>query len=76
MAFALKFDGLKRKLESDGFRLKKIDTVFENTPQFEALWSTYMDNLDPMYHMCTEDDGRTHTFYRIYRDATHTTTLK
>lgn len=67
--FALKFDALSRKMKADGITLKKIDTVFESTPQFDALWSIYSESTDPMYQMCTEEDGRTHTFYRIYLPA-------
>lgn len=64
--FALKFDALARDMRAKGLSLKKIDTVFESTPQFDALWDVYQGIEDPLYQMCTEDDGKTHTFYRIH----------
>lgn len=47
--------------------------MYENTPQFEALWNLYVDNHDPLYNICTEDDGKTHTFYRAHLPASDTT---
>lgn len=66
--FALKFDDKMRAARAKGIEYKKIDTVYENTPEFEALWASYQDIIsdgDLYYHILTEDDGRTHTFFRI-----------
>lgn len=68
-AFYLNFDRLERAVKEKGMTLKKIDTVHESSPEFEGLWAAYLDNDDPMYNICTEPDGKTHTFYRIYKDT-------
>ena len=71
MVFYLNFDRLERATRDKGMTLKKIDTVYEGTPEFEALWAAYVENPDPLYNICTEPDGKTHTFYRIYLDASN-----
>lgn len=63
--FAMKFDDKMRAARAKGIEYKKIDTLFQGTPEFEAMWAAYVDNHDPLYNILTEDDGRTHTFYRI-----------
>lgn len=71
--FAIKFDDKMRAAKAKGIEYRKIDTVFEGTPEFNALWSIYAETDDLLYHICTEDDGRTHTFFRIYLPTTNTT---
>lgn len=65
--YVMKFDDQMRAARAKGIEYKRIDTVYENTPEFEALWAAYCEITkdDPYYHICTEPDGRTHTFYRI-----------
>lgn len=72
--FAMKFDDKMRAARAKGIEYRKIDTLYENTPEFEAMWAAYVENPDPMYNICTEDDGRTHTFYRIYLPEAETET--
>jgi len=64
--FALKFDDKMRAARAKGIEYRKIATLYENTPEFEAMWAAYVENDDVLYNILTEDDGRTHTFYRIY----------
>ena len=63
--FAMKFDDKMRAARAKGITYKKIETLYENTPEFEAMWAAYVENDDVFYNILTEDDGRTHTFYYI-----------
>ena len=63
--FAMKFDDKMRAARAKNIEYKKIATLYENTPEFDAMWAAYVENPDPLYNILTEDDGRTHTFYRI-----------
>lgn len=68
--FAMKFDDKMRAARAKGIEYKKIETLYENTPEFEAMWEAYVANNDPLYNIVTEDDGRTHTFYYIHLPTT------
>lgn len=71
--YALNFDSLKRTMKTLGVDLRKIDTVFEGTPEFEALWNLYSGpNAHENLHLCTEDDNRTHTFYFLHNNNNNT----
>lgn len=68
--YVVHYDDIMRAARAKGITYERIDTVYENTPEFERLWEEYVASDDPMYHICTEPDGRTHTFFRIHLPET------
>lgn len=69
--FAMAFDDLMRKMREKNVELKKLATVYENTPEFDAWWASYTNNdVHQNMHICTEKDGRTHTFYMLNQKET------
>lgn len=64
--FCVKFDDARRKIFSEkGIIYKPLASVYQDTPEFENYIALVDINPDPLYQWITEDDGKTHTFFRI-----------
>lgn len=64
--YLVKFDDLKRKFKQDhNIELKPLAQLHETSPEFEGWLALFDIEQDEFFQFCTEDDGKTHTFYRI-----------